>query len=157
LFSVDGSPALLSNHLDSILVLHPELNESRGDQDRGPAEASNAVNANTGIRVGLELLIDEVQPFVHDLLGRCRPVREAQLGHLDFLLFKLLRVVEFIRGADEVGDLVLLQEADVVVHGAVLRLVGDEEAHIPAQVPVFDLGKSGANDLPSHFDADRTP
>jgi len=153
LFSIDGSPTLPSNHLHGILVLHPELDESRGHQDRGPAEAGDAVDTNTGVRVGLELLVDQVQPFVHDLLGRSGPVREAQLGHLDLLLLQLLRVVELISGAHQVGDLVLLQKADVVVHGAVLWLVGDEEAHVPAHVPVFDLGRSRTNDLPSHFDA----
>jgi len=153
LFSIDGSPTLPSNHLHGILVLHPELDEGRGHENRGPAEAGHAVDPNAGVRVGLELLVDQVQPLVHDLLGRSRAVREAQLGHLDLLLFKLLRVVEFISGAHQVGNLVLLQKADVVVHGAVLRLVGDEEAHAPAHVPVLDLGRGRTNDLPSHLDA----
>jgi len=157
LFSIDGAPALPSNHLHGILVLHPELDEGRGDQDRSPAETGDAVDTNAGVRVGLELLVDQVQPFVHDLLGRSGPVREAQLGHFDLLLLQLLRVVEFISGADEVGDLVLLQETDVVVHGAVLGLISDEEAHVPPHVPVFDLGRGRANYLPSHFDADRSP
>ena len=34
-----------------------------------------------------------------------------------------------------------------------LRLVGDEEAHVPAHVPVFYLGWGRADDLPGHFDA----
>jgi len=157
LFSIDCSPTFLSNHLHSILVLHPELDEGRGHEDRGPAEAGDAVDANTGVRVGLELLVDEVQPLLHDLLGRSRPVRKAQLGHFDFLLLELLRVVEFVSGADEVGDLVLLEQADVVVHGAVLWLVGDEEPHVPAHVPVFYLRRGRANYLPGHFDADRSP
>ena len=103
------------------LVLHPELDEGRGHEDRGPAEAGDAVDANTGVRVGLELLVDEVQPLLHDLLGRGRAVREAQLGDFDLLLLQLLRVVELVRGTDQVGDLVLLEQADVVVHGPVLE------------------------------------
>ena len=111
------------------LVLHPELDEGRGHEDRGPAEAGDAVDANTGVRVGLELLVDEVQPLLHDLLGRSRPVRKAQLGHFDFLLLELLRVVEFVSGADEMGDLVLLEQADVVVHGAVLENIFLQTTH----------------------------
>jgi len=153
LFGIDGSPALPTDHLDSILVFHPQLDERRGHQDGGPAEAGDAVDPDAGVGVGLELLVDQVQPLVHDLLGGGGPVREAQLGHFDLLLLQLLRVVELVRGADEVGDLVLLQEADVVVHGPVLRLVGDEEAHVPAHVPVFYLGWGRADDLPGHFDA----
>ena len=103
------------------LVLHPQLDERRGHEDRGPAEAGDAVDANAGVRVGLELLVDEVQPLLNDLLGRGRAVREAQLGDFDLLLLQLLRVVELVRGTDQVGDLVLLEEADVVVHGAVLE------------------------------------
>ena len=103
------------------LILHPELDKRRGHEDRGPAEPGDAVDPDAGVGVGLELLVDEVQPFVHNLLGRSGPVREAQLGHFDLLLLQLLRVVEFISGADEVGDLVLLQQSDVVVHSPVLR------------------------------------
>jgi len=153
LFSIDGSSTLLSDHLHGILVLHPELDESRGHQHRSSAQPGHTVDSNAGVRVGLELPIDEAQPLVHDLLCRGGPVREAQLGHGDLLLLQLLRVVELVSGAHEVGDLVLLQQSDVVVHSPVLWLVGDEEAHVPAEVPVLDLGGGRTNDLTSHLDA----
>ena len=109
-----------SSELLTYLVLHPELDESRGHQHRSSAQPGHTVDSNAGVRVGLELPIDETQPLVHDLLCRGGPVREAQLGHGDLLLLQLLRVVEFVSGAHEVGDLVLLQQSDVVVHSPVL-------------------------------------
>ena len=44
------------------------------------------------------------------------------MGGLIITIFgELLGLVLLVGGADQVGDLVLLQETDVVVHGAVLR------------------------------------
>ena len=34
-----------------------------------------------------------------------------------------------------------------------LRLVGDEEAHVPPEVGVLDLGGGRSDDLTSHFEA----
>jgi len=153
LFGINGPSTLLTNHLHSILVLHPQLDECSGHQDRSSAQSSDTVDPNAGVRIGLELLVHQVEPLVHDLLGGGGAVREAQLGDGDLLLLQLLSIVEFVRGADEVGHLVLLQQPDVVVHGAILWLVGDEEAHIPAHVPVLDLCWRRSNYLAGHFQA----
>jgi len=152
LFSINGSPTLLSDHLNGVLILHPELDKRRGHEDRGPAEPGDAVDPDAGVGVGLELLVDEVQPLVHDLLGGGRPVREAKLRDSDLLVLELLGVVELVGGANEVGHFVLLQQPDVVVHRPVLRLVGDEEAHVPPQVGELYLRWSRSDDLTSHFD-----
>jgi len=100
LLSIYGSSTLLSNHLYGILVLHPKLDESRGHEDRGSAQASHTVDPDAGVRVGLELFVDQVQPLVHNLLGWGRSVREAELRHGDLLLLQLLSVVKLVRGAD---------------------------------------------------------
>ena len=98
------------------------------------------MNTNAGVGVRQELLGHQAQPLVHDLLGGRRPVREAQLGHgnsckifvsvasvlalsaLSTTFSELLCLVELVRGADQVGHLVVLQQLDVVVHGTILKL-----------------------------------
>ena len=81
----------------SHLVLHPELDESSGHEDGGPAQASHAVDPDAGVGLGEELLhigdngdimlmlsddvhlVHQAQPLVHDVLGGGGAVSEAQL------------------------------------------------------------------------------
>jgi len=94
-------------------------------------------------------LVDQTEPLVHDVLGGGGAVSEAQLGHSHATFGELLSPVELVGGAHQVGDLVLLQQLDVVVHGPVLWLVGDEKAHVSK----FNFSRSRPDDFPSHFDA----
>jgi len=57
LLGVDGAAALLADILNSVLVLHAELDEGDGDECGGSAQSSHAVNPHTRVRVVLKLLV----------------------------------------------------------------------------------------------------
>ena len=58
---------LLSDEIDSILVLHAKLNQGKCHKDRGPAKASHAMDSDAGPRIVPESFIEKVEPSVHNL------------------------------------------------------------------------------------------
>ena len=63
------------------LIFHPKLNKSSGYKNRSSPQPSDTVDPDTGVRIPHELLVDQWEPLLNDLLGRCRSIGEGKLWH----------------------------------------------------------------------------
>lgn len=147
---IDGPPSLHSDQFHSVLRLHSQLNQRHGHQNRSPSQSGHTMNTDTHIRMFSKLLGKQIQPFLNNFRRRSRTIREGQFGDIDLDCLQTLGVVGGVGGANQVRNLVFLQDLDVILNGGILRLFGDQEPH----VLVFDLGRSRSNDLARHAAGD---
>jgi len=130
LAAIDSATPLSTNDLHGLFIFHAQLNERNGDQNGRAPEAGHAVHAHASFRVLTKFLLDQSQPFLDYLLTWRGAVSERELGDRHTGLSQVVGLVGRVGRAHEVGDLVLLEDLDVVVNRRVLRLLSDEEAHV---------------------------
>lgn len=109
LLGVDGSPSLLPDHLDGILVLEAQFDQSNGHHDGRASQSRDTVDGDRGIGVRLEALAQQSEPGLDDLVRRGSPVVELQVRHCDPLCLQAVRLVRRFTHADHFFHVALLQ------------------------------------------------
>lgn len=130
LLAVKCSTPLLSNELNSILILHPTLNQGQGNQHWGSSKACHTMHGNAASWLLPELNPKKIQPIINNLVGGRSSIIKGPIQNLNALLDNQVCIIRGLAHSNNRCHPIFLQFLDEFVKRGISGIVGNEESHV---------------------------